>query len=93
MDADSNLDRMVDIHDLLALATHWHAPADWYHGDFDRSGYVDAADLGILSSNWQSTSASLSQALTSLGLPSVPEPSAVGLVVAFAPLLLKRQVH
>jgi hypothetical protein len=93
MDADSNLDRIVDIHDLLALATHWHAPADWYHGDFDRSGFVDAADLGILSSNWQSTSGSLSQALTSLGLPSVPEPSAVGLIVALAALLLKRQVH
>ncbi len=77
MDADPNLDGRVDIHDLLALATHWHAPADWYHGDFDRSGFVDAADLGILSVNWQQTSGSLSQTLSSLGLPAVPEPGAV----------------
>jgi len=79
-DADANLDGIVDVRDLAALAMHWHSPASYAHGDFDRNGYVDAADLGLLASNWQDTSGTLAGALSSFGLPAdaVPEPALAG---------------
>lgn len=83
IDADPNLDRKVDIKDLFVLASNWQRSANWYQGDFDRSGFVDSADLTILARNWQLGTGALSQALTSLGLPetTVPEPAGTGVIL------------
>jgi hypothetical protein len=81
LDGDANLDRKVDIQDLLALATHWKASGGWANGDFDRNGFIDNADLAILASHWQAgANGSLSGALSSFGLSdgAVPEPCGIG---------------
>jgi hypothetical protein len=80
---DSNLDGLVDIADLAALASSWEQQGVWSSGDFDGSGVVDVHDLKLLAGNWESsgsTAGSLEAVLTSLGLASdsVPEPGALG---------------
>jgi hypothetical protein len=87
---DSNLDGQVDITDLGALATAWQTAGVWANGDFDYSNFIDITDLGALATNWQAGvgsplrpgDLSLSEALASLGLPSVavPEPASLGAV-------------
>jgi len=93
---DANLDGMVNIRDLYAVATHWQSSANWFGGDFDGNGSVDLADLKVLASNWQavaggppqprSGSPSLEQALVSVGLPgaSVPEPAGLAAMALFS---------
>jgi hypothetical protein len=78
---DANLDGVVDVSDLGALATNWQSSGVWTSGDFNYDGITDVADLGFLAENWQAT-ASLSETLASFGLPtSVPETPCV--TVAF----------
>jgi len=50
---DANLDGLVDIADLAALATHYgQTAATWAMGDFSGDGDVDVGDLGILTRNY-----------------------------------------
>ena len=67
---DADLNGIVDVADLGALASSWQTAGNWMTGDFDASGMVDVADLGILASNWQAGD------MSAFGLPlsSVPEP-------------------
>jgi hypothetical protein len=99
---DANVDGQVDITDLGALATSWQTAGTWANGDFDYSNFVDITDLGALATNWQAGvgsplrpgDLSLSEALASLGLPSVavPEPASAGLLGA-AMLLSTRRLR
>lgn len=53
---DATLDRMVDVNDLYAMATHWYVSEPIFAmGDFNGDGFVDGKDLGILSVHWQQT--------------------------------------
>jgi hypothetical protein len=52
---DANHDGMVDLWDLGAVGLHWHQPAKFSQGDFDSSGYVDVADVTIVTVRWQKT--------------------------------------
>lgn len=93
---DANLDGVVDITDLGALATNWQSSGDWMQGDFDRSGFVDISDLGLLATNWQSGAGELSlwTLLDELGIPgaAVPEPSvALTWIAAMLPILPRRR--
>jgi hypothetical protein len=79
---DSNLDGLVDIKDLYALASHWNTLSVWTGGDFNYDGAVNAVDLGLLSRNWQRgvgapLGPDLADALVSVGLQEVviPEPA------------------
>jgi hypothetical protein len=88
---DSDLDGDVDVADLGSLASAWQTSGTWINGDFDYNGSVDVNDLGLLASNWQAgvgnpLGPSLQESLISLGLPNVtvPEPAAVGWVIAVA---------
>jgi hypothetical protein len=47
-EGDTNLDGIVDMADLSALATHWQSASDWLGGDFDYNGTVEVNDLGLL---------------------------------------------
>jgi hypothetical protein len=69
-----------------------------YFGDSDLDGDVDVADLGNLATNWQAgvgtpLGPSFSEALASVGLPSVavPEPAAAGLMLAAVALKCHRR--
>jgi hypothetical protein len=101
---DSNLDGKVDVTDLGSLATHWQSSADWFGGDFNYDGFVDVSDLGLLATNWQAGvsggsppgAASLTQALTSVGLggTNIPEPVGLPTLLLLAgPLIHRRRRH
>jgi hypothetical protein len=87
---DTNLDGVVDIADLGALASHWNSAGDWTTGDFTDDGRVNVADLKLLASNWNTgagAAISLDQLLLIAGLPpiEVPEPASL---IGVASLLL-----
>lgn len=96
---DANLDGVVDITDLGALATNWQGSGVWTSGDFNFDGFVDITDLGILATNWQGGVGSaapgvdLNDALSQVGLhgSAVPEPSCA--LVLGAGLLLRRRTR
>jgi hypothetical protein len=81
---------MVDIRDLYRLASEFNtSSAAWTSGDFNFDGTTDAADLGLLSMNWQAGVAaplgpSLMDSLVLVGLGSsiVPEPAVSCLLLA-----------
>lgn len=88
---DANLDGLVDITDLGALATAWQTAGVWNDGDFNYDGLIDITDLGILATHWQGTASGsaalpIEMALPLLGLPvvQVPEPAALALIGAAA---------
>lgn len=89
-DGDANLDRIVNIKDLMALANNWQSSGTWATGDFDGNGMVDAADLGLLATNWQASDASLAEALAVLGLPTVVVPEPMG-AISLGALLMRRR--
>lgn len=80
---DANLDGLVDIVDLAALANDWRSPGGWHEGDFNRDNFVDAFDLQILASNWQASAAnagsSFASAMSIFGLneSNLPEPGMI----------------
>jgi hypothetical protein len=83
-EGDTDLNGLVDVADLGALATAWQTAGVWSNGDFDYNGTIDVNDLGKLATNWQAgvgnpLGPSFQEALASLGLPTaaVPEPAAV----------------
>lgn len=86
LSGDADLNGLVGLRDLIALANHWQQFGNWLEGDFDGNGFVDAQDLGLLAQNWQTTVAGtgLIEAAEALGLPtaSVPEPNALVMVAA-----------
>src|SRR5438477_11939249 len=82
---DANLDGVVDVTDLGALATHWQLTGQWSDGDFNGDGRVDVADLGMLATNWQGGSLSLGA-----NLANVPEPASL-LGLLSASLFLRRR--
>jgi len=92
---DADLNDVVDLADLEALALHWQQPEGqlWAEGDFDYDGTVTMADLRLLAGNWPaSQAASFAAALASLGLPAVPIPEPVCVLgVAYAGMLLPRR--
>jgi phospholipase/lecithinase/hemolysin len=90
---DADLDGMVDIRDLYALASHWKSAGNWLAGDFNGSGTINAADLGLLASHWQSGVGSLALAESALGLPqiSVPEPSGACVILSMLTLSIARR--
>jgi hypothetical protein len=76
---DTNLDRIVDFADLLALAQHYgSAAAYWNDGDFDHDRLVGFSDLLLLAQHYSGTAASgLRSPLMaewSLARSLVPEP-------------------
>src|SRR5262249_34205827 len=90
---DANLDGVVDVGDLGALATSYSATADalWSQGDFNYDGMVDVGDLGALATSYGAamtgapfTSAAANVSAVVSATP-VPEPSA-GLLAAMASL-------
>jgi hypothetical protein len=92
---DTNLDGVVDVDDLGALALHWGGSGDWTMGDFTDDGLVNIADLKLLAANWNlggGASLSVDQLLALAGLPAsaVPEPAAL-LPVAVAMAALRRR--
>jgi autotransporter-associated beta strand protein len=82
---DANLDTVVNVGDLGALATGYgiSGGAVWSQGDFNYDGKVDVGDLGALATNYGTSLAAGSQvadaetlAAASDGTQSVPEPTA-----------------
>ncbi len=56
LEGNSNQDDMVDLADCAVLASAWLAsnelPQYDIRADFDRSGFINAADLSLLAANW-----------------------------------------
>jgi autotransporter-associated beta strand protein len=101
---DADLDGDVDVNDLGRLATNWQTSGVWVSGDFDYNGTVDVNDLGLLASNWQSGVGSplkpahshawaFAEALSAIGLPSVPIPEPASALIALSSLLLLRRAR
>jgi hypothetical protein len=76
---DANLDREIDLDDVLALGTHWQRAGDWSDGDFNYDGFVDFDDLRLLANNWLQGPEALDATLVAAGLPTadLPEPGAL----------------
>jgi hypothetical protein len=83
---DANLDGMVDLLDLYALASHYNTAGDvWTSGDFNYDGVTNVKDLTALAINWQagvnaSLSLSFAAALANVNL-GVPEPGNLALLL------------
>jgi autotransporter-associated beta strand protein len=86
---DSNLDGLVDLRDLNALAMHWQTSDYWSGGDFNYDGFIDMRDLYLLAINWQhsASAAVLAETLASMGLPNVSVPEPRWGIVAIAGML------
>ena len=71
---DANLDGVVNLLDLNALATNFGNPTStWTGGDFDYNSSVDISDFNALALNFNASLPSSSQALGAI----VPEPTAI----------------
>lgn len=82
---DANLDGVVGLDDLVALAANYTVnvgPASWHLGDFNHDGVVDETDLALIAANFGSSassdgvglSVSDAAALAGLSVADVPEP-------------------
>jgi len=76
---DFNCDGTVDVADLGIIGANFNGSNVTYvDGDANLDGGVDVADLGVVGANWTAAQGlSLSHALRSAGLTSVPEPATV----------------
>jgi T5SS/PEP-CTERM-associated repeat protein len=72
---DTNGDNHVDEDDAAILAAHWGQPGGWFDGDFNDDGIVNVLDAAILAANWGTNAP---------GEGAVPEPGALGLLLAMA---------
>lgn len=74
---DINMDGIVDINDLAALAGYYGQSANsyWKMGDFDRDGDVDEFDLAALASNYN-----LGQEQAYIDFASIPEPTSLAMM-------------
>ena len=54
---DANLDRLVNIIDLLTLNQNWGTPsgATWSMGDFSKDEKIGLLDLSLLNLHWGET--------------------------------------
>ncbi|HUU23101.1 MAG TPA: S8 family serine peptidase [Phycisphaerae bacterium] len=79
---DANLDGIVGIADLVALAEHYGlTDTVWFDGDFNADGLVGVADLVALADHYGAKA----------GTVAVPEPAALALLGAWAPAALRRK--
>ena len=76
---DANLDEVVGIADLAALADHYGAPGGWGEGDFNFDGTLGIADLATLADHYGETA----------GHP-VPEPATHVLLLMGGLLAVRR---
>ncbi|HSV15038.1 MAG TPA: PEP-CTERM sorting domain-containing protein, partial [Tepidisphaeraceae bacterium] len=101
---DTNLDGIVNVGDLGALATNYNITGgmSWANGDFTQDGTVNVADLGALATNYNNhlangaASGAVAQSLAIVasgggGATAVPEPGALSLVGLLASSLLTRR--
>ncbi len=60
LEGDANKDNMIDLEDYAILSKSWLAtqsqPEYDFRADFDHNGFVNAADLSLLTTNWLRTS-------------------------------------
>jgi hypothetical protein len=78
---DTNLDGIVDVGDLGALATFYgqSGSESWANGDFNQDGNVDVGDLGALATNYGTqlaTSPSAGDGLSAVAIPAASVSSA-----------------
>ena len=86
---DANMNGVVNIDDLRALAAHWmQSGQTWTDGDFTGDNLVDQADLDIMQDNWSPGPLTFPEALVLVGLP---EPSTPVVVALSAFVLLRRR--
>ncbi len=78
---DATLDGVVNFDDLLAVAQHYGADADWLGGDFNYDGVADFDDLLGLAQNYNAASF---EADWRLAQSLAPEPAIVGILSPFA---------
>lgn len=56
LEGNVNQDRTIDLDDYAILSKHWlqsESQAEYdVRADFDRNGFIDAADLALLAANW-----------------------------------------
>lgn len=83
---DSNLDHMVDIADLAALATRFGAmqsqhvaDVTWSESDFNGDGVVNITDLSLLATNFGAMSGGMGGS-GAVATNAVPEPATVALL-------------
>ncbi len=85
---DANLDGVVNVLDLGALANHYKTagPHHWTDGDFNEDGDVNILDLGLLSNHyrWGQAGGAGGSAWPGEATQAVPEPGAVLLLAAGA---------
>lgn len=79
---DTDKNGVVDQNDAATLAANWLASGvGWAGGDFNNDGIVNDIDATLMASNWTGVAANA----------SVPEPSAIVLLLGAAALLLGRR--
>ena len=93
---DATGDGKVTFDDYLALETAFGNSGRWSQGDFDGNGVVDFSDYLILEANFGAGSSSDAGSSLILSSPDelgskVPEPATLGLLLAGALALLRRQ--
>ncbi|GAH61977.1 unnamed protein product, partial [marine sediment metagenome] len=81
---DANLDRMVNLQDLIILANNWQqSPRAWAEGNFNCDEVVNLQDLIFLANEWGWEAAA--------GGGDVPEPVSLSLLALGACLALLRR--
>jgi hypothetical protein len=82
---DANGDGLVNDADASILAAHWHSASSGgaADGDFNNDGTVNDKDASILAAHWTTTGETT---------PSVPEPSAITLLLVGSVLLVLRRM-
>lgn len=80
---DADLDYVVDVTDLAALARHWgQSGLTWCQGDFTGDGRADVSDLAVIAGGWRRSKSST----------TVPEPAS-GTLLACGALWIGARVR
>lgn len=100
---DTNLDRVVNFPDLLALAQSYDLAGGWKNGDSNRDGQVGFEDLLALAQNFGSTFLADGTIVTdelmhnsfqhqwTQALSVIPEPASLGLLAMAGAAMLRRR--